>query len=261
MIDAHCHLNSLELINNIDSTIKEANKNGVNAFIVSGWDLESSKIAVKLAETYPNIYAAIGIHPCDSLKMGTNDLLKISELLKSKKVIAFGEIGLDFYWNKEDKEKELQKKNFILQIKLANDAKLPIIVHSRDANSETLNILKEYVPLYGGVMHCYSAGPGLLNEYLKLGMYISLGGPITFKNAKTPKEVAKIVPLERLLLETDSPYLSPEPFRGTTNTPKNVMYIYQEVALIKDVSKETIIQKINENFERLFHVKTNENKN
>lgn len=256
MIDCHCHLNSLELIDNVETLIDKAQKIGVKAFLVSGWDLASSILAVKLSNKYPQVYAAIGIHPCDSLKMGDNDINEIEKLLDNSKVIAIGEIGLDYHWNKDPSDRNLQKKFFIEQINLANKHHLPIVVHSRDANNETLTILKEHHPLQGGIMHCYSGGKGLVLEYIKIGMYISLGGPLTFKNSISPAESLSLIPNNRLLIETDSPYLAPQNVRGTINEPSNICYVCKKIADIKGVSQEKISEITDDNFNRLFHVET-----
>lgn len=256
MIDTHCHLNQEDLYPHINQLISDAIKDGVKTFLVVGWDVDSSKLAVKIAEQYDFVYAGVGIHPTDSLKSTEKDYLEIEKLLTNHRVIALGEIGLDFYWNKLDSEKALQKKNFVKQIELANKYKKPVLIHSRDASQETLEILQQNIPLFGGIMHCYSASAQMTKQFMDIGMYISLGGTVTFKNAKNPKEVARIVPLDRLFVETDSPYLSPEPNRGKQNTPANVIFVASEIAKIRNVSLETIEKATDENFERLFHVKT-----
>lgn len=259
MIDVHCHINHKDFVNRVDEYINNAKKVGVTTFLVSGWDVDSSISAAELSERYACVYASVGIHPSDALNANENDLDKIESLIIRKHVIAIGEIGLDYHWNKDAKEQEIQKEFFIKQIKLANKHHLPIVVHSRDANEETLKILEKYSPICGGIMHCYSGGPGLLKNYLKLGFYISLGGPVTYKNSISPKEVAKIVPLDKILSETDSPYLSPQSVRGTQNESKNIPLILSEISLIKGISVQELEKNINNNFEQLFHVKTNEN--
>ena len=169
-------------------------------------------------------------------------------------MVAIGEIGLDYHWTKEPEKRELQKKCFIRQIEFANEHKLPISIHNREAFEDCLNILKEHKPLYGGVMHCYSGSVELLKDVLDLGLYIGLDGPLTFLNAKTPKEVCENVPLDRLLLETDCPYLSPHPLRGTINEPRNLGLILDEVARLKNLSKKHIADATFKNTCNLFHV-------
>lgn len=257
MIDSHCHLNDETLLNNIDEILKSAKEEGVKYFLVVGYDTKSSQIAVDLANKYKEIYAAVGIHPTDSLKMKENDLEIIKELaINNKKVVAIGEIGLDYYWTKEEIDRNKQKQYFIEQIDLANALNLPIVVHSRDAKEDTLKVLKEHKVNNLGVMHCYSNGPGMIDEYLKIGFYISFGGPITFKNAIEPKESVIKCPLDRLLVETDSPYLTPHPYRGKTNEPKYVHLVLSKVAELKNISEEEVNKISDENFAKLFHVET-----
>ena len=257
MIDSHCHLNDDTLYQDIDNVINRAKNEGVELFFVIGWDLESSIKAIEIANKYECVYAAIGIHPTDVLKMKDGDIEKIKELaINNKKVKAIGEIGLDFYWTKEEKDRETQRKYFIEQLKLADSLSLPVVIHSRDANQETLDILKKYTPIKKGVMHCYSGGPGLVDEYLKIGFYLSFGGPVTFKNAESPKQAAAKVPLNRILIETDSPYLTPHPYRGKTNEPMYVKLVRNEIASLKGISEQDLDTITTENFKELFHVET-----
>ncbi len=257
MIDSHCHFNDQTLYKDIDKYIENAKKEGVKNFLVVGWDVKSSKLAVDIANTYKEIYAAVGIHPTDVLKIKDGDLKRIEEIAKSSsKVVAIGEIGLDYYWTKEEKDRETQKRYFIEQIKLADSLNLPVVIHSRDANQETLDILKANTPNNKGVMHCYSGGPGLIDEYLKIGFFISFGGPITFKNAESPKQAVIKCPIDKMLIETDSPYLAPHPYRGKTNEPAYVKLVLQAVADLKELDVDFVDKKTSENFAKLFHVKT-----
>lgn len=253
MIDSHCHLNDKRFSQNVEQVIKKAKENGVKQFLVVGYDLFSSLKAVKLSEKYVEIYAAVGIHPSDIKKMKNHDLEEIEKLLKHKKVIALGEIGLDYYWDKDVNLQNQQKEFFVKQIQLANKYKKPILVHMRDASFDTLEVLKSESPTFGGIMHCYSGSAELVKEFIILGMYISLAGPVTFLNAKTPKEVAKIVPLDRLLIETDSPYLAPHPYRGQSNEPGYLYLIAEEIAKIKNIPLEDLKNKTTQNFKRLFN--------
>ena len=240
IFDTHCHLNHEDLYNDIDRVISDAQKAGVKKFLVVGYDKKTSLLAVKIAQKYSFCYAAIGFHPTEIFDLTEEDFDQVMELVddKKNKVVAIGEIGLDYHWIKDPIQREIQKEYFIRQIEFANYKNLPITIHNRDAIEDCLEILKEYTPKCGGIMHCYSGSKEMMNDFIKLGMFISLGGPVTFTNAKTPKEVAENVPLDKLLVETDSPYLTPHPYRGTKNEPKNIALITQEIANLKSLSKK-----------------------
>lgn len=255
IFDTHCHLNDEKLLPIVDEVIENAKKVGVNRFLVVGWDKESSLTAIKLAERFEEVYAAIGFHPENIFDVNEQDFEETMSFIKHPKVVAVGEIGLDYYWTKEPEKRELQKKWFIKQIEFANEHKMPISIHNRDAFLDCLNILKEYRPLYGGVMHCYSGSVELLKDVLDLGLYIGLDGPLTFTNAKTPKEVCEVVPLDRLLTETDCPYLAPHPLRGTINEPKNIVWIIDEITRLKGISKKHIMDVTYNNALKLFNIK------
>jgi len=234
--DTHVHLNS-EQYENIEEIINNALENKVNKMVVIGYDLETSLKAVEIASSYDFIYAAVGIHPSEIKKMKENDLIEIEKLLSNNKVVALGEIGLDYYWDKDNKER--QKEMFIKQIKIANKYNLPIIIHSRDAAEDTLEALKENKMYYKkGIMHCYSYSLELAKEFIKLGFLLSFGGPITFLNSKQNKEVVKELEFKYLLTETDAPYLAPHPFRGKRNEPKYIPLIVKEIANLKNVGEE-----------------------
>lgn len=254
IFDSHCHLNDPVLYQNIDEVIENAKKTGVKKFLVIGYDKDSSFLAVDIANKYPECYAAIGIHPTEIDHTSEDDYEKTMSLVSNPKVVAIGEIGLDYHWVKEIEKREIQKKWFIRQIEFANEHHLPISIHNRESNEDCLKILKEHTLKYGGVMHCYSGSVEMLNDILKLNMYISLGGPVTFTNAKTPKEVAEEVPLEKLLVETDCPYLTPHPHRGEKNEPKYICLVVEEIARIKDISKKHVEQVTYENTCRLFNI-------
>ena len=255
IFDTHCHLNDEKLLPRVDEVIKDAKETGVARFLVVGWDKESSICAVKLAEQYDCVYAAIGFHPENIFDVTEEDFQETMKYINHPKVVAVGEIGLDYHWTKDPIGRELQKEWFIKQIDFANEHKMPISIHNREAFQDSLQILKEHRPLYGGVMHCYSGSVELLKEVLDLGLYIGLDGPLTFLNAKTPKEVCEEVPLDRLLTETDSPYLAPHPLRGTVNEPKNLGWIVNEMARIKGLSKKHIMDVTYNNALRLFRIK------
>ena len=254
IFDTHCHLNSEELYNNIDEVIASAKVVGVDKFLVVGWDIKSSYLAIELANKYPEIYAAIGVHPTDIDGVSDEDFDKLMTHVNDPKVVAIGEIGLDYHWVKDPEQREKQKQWFIKQINAANLYKKPISIHNREAFGDCLAILKEHKPLYGGVMHCYSGSVELLKDVLDLGLYIGLDGPLTFTNSKTPKEVCEVVPLDRLVVETDSPYLAPHPLRGTVNEPKNIALVIDEIARLKEESKKHIIDVLYKNSCRLFGI-------
>ena len=254
IIDTHCHLNDETLYKDLDGVISRAQKVGVEKMVVIGWDKASSELAIKLAEQYDFIYAVIGFHPENIFDINDEILYETLNLYKHPKVVGIGEIGLDYHWSKEPEKHELQKVYFVKQIEFANRVGLPISIHSREAFNDTLEILKEHKPLHGGVMHCYSGSVEGLQEIINLNLYIGLDGPLTFTNAKTPKEVCEVVPLDRLLVETDSPYLSPHPLRGTVNEPKNIALVIDEIARLKGISKKHILEVIYNNSCKLFNV-------
>ena len=256
LFDSHSHINDIKLIDRLDEIIKNAKANGVTKIMCVGYDYKSSLKAIEIANKYPIVYAAIGVHP-EEAKTFNIDINWINDYINNPKVVAIGEIGMDYYWEKEYKEE--QKELFERQIKLANKYKKPIIVHMRDAFNDTYNIIKNTKDkLLSGVMHCYSSSKEGMQQFIDLNMYISLAGPVTFKNAKVPKEVAKSINLDYLLVETDSPYLSPTPFRGKTNEPKNVLYIAKEIAKIKDISFEELSKKTYINACNLFNIEMKE---
>ena len=254
LIDTHCHLNDEALYKDIDEVISRALKVGVEKMVVIGWDEASSKLAIDIAERYPFIYAVIGFHPENIFDIDDEILYRTLELYKHPKVVAIGEIGLDYHWTKEPDKRELQKQYFIKQIVFANKVGLPISVHNRDAFQDTLNILREHKPLYGGVMHCYSGSIENLKDIINLNLHIGLGGPVTFTNAKTPKEVAEEVPLEMLVFETDCPYLAPHPLRGTVNEPANISLIADAIADIRKMSKKHLLEVVYQNSCELFKI-------
>lgn len=259
LFDSHCHLNDEQLLNNVDEYIQNAEIAGVTHFLVVGWDKKSSEIAVKLAKKYKNIYAAVGFHPCNIENLSETDFYETLNLINEEKVVAIGEIGLDYHWVKNEEERNLQKEYFIKQIEFANLKGKPVIIHSRDAFQDSLEILKQHKPLNSGVVHCYSGSVEQLSDVFNLNLLIGLDGPVTFVNSKTPKAVAAEVPLERLLLETDCPYLAPHPLRGTVNEPRNLRIILDEIANQKQLSKKHIADLTFKNTCKLFGIKYEEN--
>lgn len=244
LFDSHSHLNDEKFNEDREEVIKQILESGVEKFITAGYDLEASKFAVELANNHDCTYAIVGISPND-IPQTEDELWKLLDEIKelaqnNKKVVAIGEIGLDYYWNKENKE--LQKTAFIEQIKIANELNIPIVIHNREAIMDTLQILKENEVKNRGIFHCCPQNRELIKEGLKLGFYISFAGPITFKNSKNAEEMINLVPNDRILIETDSPYLSPEPVRGTRNTPANVRYIAEKIAKVKGITTEELAE-------------------
>ncbi|MEL7649061.1 MAG: TatD family hydrolase [Sedimentibacter sp.] len=253
LIDSHAHLDDESFDEDREEVIESLVDNHVEIVLNPGADLKTSRNAVALAEKYPFIYAAVGCHPHDSKYMNDDIMNIFRELAKNNKVLAIGEIGLDYYYDNSDRD--VQRTWFREQIRLARELDLPYIVHDRDAHEDIFNIMKEeHTSSTRGILHCYSGSVEMAREFIKLGFYISLGGPVTFKKSKTPKLVAAEVPIDRLLIETDSPYLTPEPFRGKRNEPKYVSYVASEIARIREITAEEVALRTNQNFRRLFNL-------
>lgn len=252
MIDTHCHINDKLYKDNPKAYIEDAQKEGVSKFLVVGFDLESSKLAVEIANKFPDCYAAIGIHPSEKQDFSDSTINELEKLANNKKVIAIGEIGLDYYWDKDKKIQENQRIFFKKQIDLANKLELPISIHCREANEECLKILKLNPVKRGGIMHCYAGSAEMMNEFIKLGFLLGIGGVVTFKNAQKLKEVAQFVPSNSYVLETDAPYLTPEPFRGHENHSKYLKFVRDQIALLRGISSEQVEKETTENFERVF---------
>ncbi|RDU23874.1 TatD family hydrolase [Anaerosacchariphilus polymeriproducens] len=253
IFESHAHYDDEAFNEDRDILLSTMEENGVEIIVNAGADLESNKKTINLMKQYPFLYGALGIHPSDISDLNDETFSWLKKQLELEKVVAVGEIGLDYYWDKEKEVREKQKNWFRKQIGLARDMKLPMIIHSRDAAKDTLNImLEECVDEIGGVVHCFSYSKEIALEYLKLGFYIGIGGVITFSNAKKLKEAVEVIPLTSILLETDSPYLAPVPNRGKRNTSLNIPFIAQEIASIKGVSYEEVVKTTNQNAKRLF---------
>ena len=277
LFDNHAHYNDEKFSVDRDEIINKIYESGVTKFMCAGYSLESSKKALEIAENYDFIYTTAGISPNDipgniqdediegkseeekqelftqSMQIVDKQLQEIENLAKNKKVVAIGEIGLDYYWNKNNKE--IQKQVFIKQIELANKLNMPIVIHTREAIMDTLDILKNIKPtIKPGVFHCCTLNVELVKEALKLGFYISFAGPVTFKNSKNAREIVEMVPFDKILIETDSPYLAPEPVRGTRNDSRNVRYIAEKIAEFKNVDVEYIAKKTYENAVKIFEI-------
>lgn len=256
LFDSHCHLNDEKFDEDRKELINSLFLEEVDKIINAGYNLESSKKALEIAEKYSQIYTTCGISPNDisnSVESIQEELRKIEVIAKNEKIVAIGEIGLDYYWNTENKE--LQQYAFVEQIKLANKLNLPIVIHTREAVMDTLDILKKNPVDKKGVFHCCPLNRELVKEALKLGYYISFAGPVTFKNSKNANEIINMVPLEKMLIETDSPYLAPEPNRGKRNDPRNVKYIAEKIANVKNTEVEEIAKATYENACTIFKIK------
>ncbi len=249
MIDTHTHINCIEEIS-VEDIIKNALDNGVEKLIVPAAYPTDIEVVKELAQKYENVYGLLGVHPSE-VKGWNDDLIdKIKEYSKSPKIVGIGEIGLDYYWDKSFND--LQKEVFIKQIKLANELNFPISVHDREAHKDTFDILTEYNKNSAVVMHCFSGSVEFMKECVKQGWYIAIGGVVTFKKAIKMKEVAKEVPLDKLLLETDAPYLTPVPYRGKTNQPAYVKYVAEEIASIRGISFEEVDEITTQNAKKVF---------
>ena len=252
MIDTHCHLFDEEFDIDREDTIKRAIDSGVEKMILVGFSHKTNQLAQEMAKKWNVFYPTAGLHPSEASLNYLNDFLEFKSFVEKNKVYAIGECGLDYHWDITYKEE--QKKLFRLQCEYAIKKDLPIIVHSRDAAKDTFDIIASYKGKLKGVMHCYSGSKELALEYVKLGFYISLGGPVTFKNAKEPKEVAKAVPLDLLLIETDCPYLAPTPMRGKRNESSYVKYVRDEIASLKGITIQEVEEATTKNAIRLFKI-------
>ena len=249
IFDTHCHYEDERFDPIRDELFREMHQNGVCGIVTCGCDQNSSKAAIKMAEDYDFVYAAVGIHP-GSIDSGTTPE-QIRELAQHPKCVAIGEIGLDYYWVSDNKEKQIEI--FEKQIAIAKELDLPIIIHDRDAHGDTLEILKKYKPK--GVVHCYSGSVEMAEELIKLGLYIGVGGVITFKNAKKLPDVVKMIPDELLLVETDCPYLAPEPYRGKLCHSGLIKYTAEKIAEIRGKTPEQILTLTAKNAKILYNVK------
>lgn len=259
LFDSHCHLDDERFEEDREEIIEKIKESGVTKLVSAGYSIEGSRKGVELSKKYEFIYTTCGLSPNDIPQTEEElwkDIDKIKKLVKEnleyKKIVAIGEIGLDYYWEKNNERRELQKKAFVKQIELANDFDLPIVIHTRDAVMDTIEILKKNKVNKKGVFHCCPLNRELVKEALKLDFYISFAGPVTFKNSKNANEIIQMVPNDKMLIETDSPYLSPEPLRGKRNDPRNVKYIAQKIADVKGLSIDEVAEFTNQNAKRIF---------
>lgn len=248
-IDTHCHLSKNDY-ENIEEVINEAKKENVQKLIISGCDKEGIEESIKIANEYDNVYLSLGYHPSEANKITDKDIEELKQLIKeNKKVVALGEIGLDYYWEKENKEKQIDM--FKKMLSISKELNMPIVIHSREAFQDTYDILKESKQT--GVIHCFSGNIENAKMYIDLGFTLGIGGVVTFKNTKL-KEVIKEISIDNIILETDSPYLAPTPHRGEQNSPKYIPLIAEEISKIKDMSLEEVMEKTTKNAKKIFKI-------
>ncbi|MBQ3284613.1 MAG: TatD family hydrolase [Ruminococcus sp.] len=249
IFDAHAHYDDRWFDEDRRSLLSSLPQNGVSYIVNAAVDLSTAKTAIAYAEAYPFMYACAGIHPENLEGLPDDYLAQLTELLQHPRVVALGEIGLDYHW---DIPKDEQNRVFEEQLRLAKELDVPVVIHDREAHGDVMALVRKYQPK--GLMHCYSGSVEMLKEVIKLGMSISLGGTVTFKNARVPVEVAGAVPLDRLLLETDAPYLSPVPYRGKRNDSTKIACTAQKIAELRGMDPQELIDLTTENAKRLFGI-------
>ncbi|HWQ29544.1 MAG TPA: TatD family hydrolase [Negativicutes bacterium] len=253
LFDTHAHLDDERFDEDRDSVIAQCRQDGVDLILNAGSNMETSARAIALAGKYDFIYAAVGVHPHDASQMDQETAGALAVLAENKKVRAIGEIGLDYHYDLSPRD--VQQKRFIEQIDLARQLRLPIIVHDREAHGDVMDIFKKSrIKEVGGVLHSFSGSAEMAQECLRMGLYLSISGPVTFSNAKKTVEAVREIPLDMLLIETDSPYLTPVPHRGKRNYPGYVRFVAEKVAEIKGITFEEVAQKTMENGKRLFGI-------
>lgn len=254
LFDTHVHLNADQYREDLEDVVKRAFEKGVTYMVVVGFDEKTIPRAIEIAEKYETVYAAVGWHPVDAIHYEAKHLTWLEKLAEHPKVVALGEMGLDYHW--DTSPREIQEEVFRKQIRLAKNVHLPIIIHNREATKDVTAILQsEDISEIGGIMHCYSGTLAELQPFLEMNFHISIGGPVTFKNAHEIKEVAKIVPLDKLLIETDAPYLAPHPYRGKRNEPGLVTLVAEEIARLRGMEYEEIREITTENAFKIFGIK------
>ena len=263
LFDTHAHYNDEKFNEDRQSVIADVYNSGVTRLVNAGYSLESSKKALEIAENYSWMYAICGISPNDIPENKKEIDKQIDELRKfisyhqimngHIKIVAIGEIGLDYYWNKENKT--LQQYAFMQQIQLANELELPIVIHTREAVDDTIDILKNQINVkHKGIFHCCPLNRELVKQALNMEFYISFAGPVTFKNSKNADEIISMVPLDKMVIETDSPYLAPEPHRGTRNDSRNVHYIAEKIASVREIEVEEVAKQTYQNANKIFKI-------
>lgn len=252
IFDTHAHYDDEQFDGDRDELLKSMPDFGVGTIVDVSATYESCEKVLTLAGKYPHVYAAIGVHPDEVGELNEDKIQHMKELCCNKKVVAVGEIGLDYYWDNEPHE--VQQKWFIRQLELAGEVKKPVIIHSREAAADTMYIMKNYAQGLGGVIHCYSYSREMAEEYVKMGFYIGIGGVVTFKNAKKLKDVVAAIPIEKIVLETDCPYMAPEPYRGKQNQSSYIRYVAEKIAELKEMSPEEVIAVTEKNARDLYGI-------
>lgn len=253
IFDTHAHYDDEAFDNDRDSLLNSLAGQGIEAVVNIGASIQSTKNTLELMKKYPFVYGAVGVHPNEVGELNEHLMDWLKHIAGEEKVVAIGEIGLDYYWN--EPEPEIQKQWFVRQLVLAREVKLPVVIHSRDAAKDTLDIIKaERAGELGGVIHCFSYGVELAREYLNMGFYLGIGGVLTFSNGKKLKEVVAYMPMDRIVLETDCPYLSPVPFRGRRNSSLNLPYVVEAISQIKGVPAEEVIAVTNRNAKTMYRL-------
>ena len=255
IFETHAHYDDERFEEDREELITSMPERGVGTIINVGASIESTKTTLALSERYEFVYAAVGVHPSDISGLNEETFAWLKEQTKREKVVAVGEIGLDYYWDKEPEIQKQQRYWFAEQMKLAREVSLPVIIHSRDAAADTMEVMKSaHAEEISGVIHCYSYSKEMAQEFIKMGYYIGVGGVVTFKNAKKLKETVQEIPLERILLETDCPYMAPEPHRGERNDSSYISFVIAKIAELKGITPEEVEQVTRENAERLFRI-------
>jgi len=253
IFDTHAHYDDEQFDIDRDSLLLSMKENGIGTIVNIGANLASSETTLELAHKYDFIYAAVGVHPSDCAELSEDNFDRIRQMSADEKCVAIGEIGLDYYWPEPDHE--LQKKWFVRQLDLARQVELPVVIHSRDAAADTVQILKDNnAGDIGGVVHCFSYSKEVALECVKMGFYIGVGGVLTFKNGKKMKEVVSEIPMEKIILETDCPYLAPEPNRGKRNSSLNLPYVVKAMAEIKGISEQEVIDITEQNARSMYRI-------
>lgn len=254
IFDTHAHYDDETFDEDREELLWKMKEQGVEFIVNVGASIASTKKTIELVQRYPFLYGAVGIHPSETEELKEEDMLWLKKASVQKDIVAIGEIGLDYYWPEPDRE--IQKKWFIRQLALASEVKLPVIIHSRDAAEDTLEILKEWdKDKTGGVIHCFSYSKEIAREYLSMGYYFGIGGVLTFKNARKLVEAVEIIPMEKILLETDCPYLAPEPYRGKRNQSGYIDFVAEKLAKLKGITKEEVLRITSDNAKNFYHLK------
>lgn len=252
LIDTHAHIDVDRFDEDRDEVVARAEAAGIKAIINMGDSLESSLRSVELTHRYESVFAAVGIHPEEARPMTETDDQQLADWAEQAKVVAIGEIGLDYYWVKDQEQRQIQQQAFIRQLDLARQLHLPVCVHNRDAHGDTMAILKKEGQGVRGVLHCYSGSLEMAKELMKLDWFIGVDGPLTFKNAAKLPEIVQNIPLERILLETDCPYMAPVPMRGKRNEPAFVYHVAEKLAELRKISIEQVAEQTTANARELY---------